>query len=139
MDVSDLGILATNYVAGSGFGWADGDFTGDGEVDVSDLGDLATYYGQTLPPATSSTAAIAAAVETVPCDLNNDGRVGLSDLSLFSSVYGEQPGVTTDSPLAYLGPLRCTSQSACNLSQPSRQRDSLGKIASSPYLRRFGL
>ena len=46
MDVSDLGILATNYGAGSGFGWGDGDFTGDGLVDVSDLGVLATHYGE---------------------------------------------------------------------------------------------
>ncbi|MEA1951342.1 MAG: hypothetical protein U9N87_08155, partial [Planctomycetota bacterium] len=60
VDVSDLGILATNYDAGSGFGWGDGDFTGDGLVDVSDLGILATNYGmgtaaQAVPePATLS-------------------------------------------------------------------------------------
>ncbi|MEA1951004.1 MAG: hypothetical protein U9N87_06445, partial [Planctomycetota bacterium] len=45
VDVYDLGILATNYNAGSGFGWGDGDFTGDGLVDVLDLGILATNYG----------------------------------------------------------------------------------------------
>ncbi len=45
VDVSDLGILATNYGAGSGMDWEEGDFTGDGAVDVSDLGILATNYG----------------------------------------------------------------------------------------------
>ncbi len=45
VNVSDLGVLATNYGAGSGFGWSEGDFTGDGFVDVDDLGVLATYYG----------------------------------------------------------------------------------------------
>ncbi len=48
VDVSDLGILATNYGAAGTFGWEDGDFTGDGAVDVSDLGILATNYG-TVP------------------------------------------------------------------------------------------
>ncbi len=45
VDVTDLGILATNYNAGSGFGWGDADFTGDGFVNVNDLGILATNYG----------------------------------------------------------------------------------------------
>ncbi len=45
VDVSDLGILATNYGATSGKTWEDGDFTGDGKVNVSDLGILATNYG----------------------------------------------------------------------------------------------
>ncbi len=45
VDVSDLGILATNYGSGIGFGWRHGDFTGDTVVDVSDLGVLATAYG----------------------------------------------------------------------------------------------
>ncbi len=47
VDVSDLGILATNYNAGQGFGWVDGDFNNDGKVDASDLGTLATMYGTT--------------------------------------------------------------------------------------------
>ncbi len=51
VDVSDLGILATNYGAGGGFGWGDADFTGDGFVDVSDLGILATNYGNTAAAA----------------------------------------------------------------------------------------
>ncbi len=50
VNVSDLGILATNYGVGSGLGWEQGDFTGDGVVDVSDLGILATAYG-TVPTA----------------------------------------------------------------------------------------
>ncbi len=52
VDVTDLGILATNYGVTSGMEWGDGDFTGDGAVDVSDLGILATNYG-TVPPALS--------------------------------------------------------------------------------------
>ncbi len=58
VDVTDLGILATNYGISSGAEWGDGDFNNDGEVDVTDLGILATNYGKTLPPATSSTAAV---------------------------------------------------------------------------------
>ena len=50
VDVSDLGILATNYGTTSGAEWGDADFTGDGVVDVSDLGILATNYG-TVPTA----------------------------------------------------------------------------------------
>lgn len=45
VDVSDLGILATNYGNLSGQKWSTGDFTFDGGVDVSDLGVLATDYG----------------------------------------------------------------------------------------------
>ena len=63
VDVSDLGILATNY-GKSGMKWGDGDATGDGAVDVSDLGILATHYGETAPavsvpePGTLTLAAI---------------------------------------------------------------------------------
>ncbi len=49
VDVTDLGILATNYGTVGGALWGDADFTGDGNVNVSDLGILATYYG-TVPP-----------------------------------------------------------------------------------------
>ncbi len=48
VDVTDLGILATNYGTMSGAEWGDADFTGDGKVNVNDLGVLATYYGQTV-------------------------------------------------------------------------------------------
>ncbi len=42
VDISDLGILATNWqTAGS---WVNGDFTYDGFVDISDLGTLATDW-----------------------------------------------------------------------------------------------
>ncbi len=47
VDVTDLGILATNYDSGSSVGWTEADFNGDGVVDVSDLGILATNYGAT--------------------------------------------------------------------------------------------
>ncbi|MBN2293997.1 MAG: hypothetical protein JXM70_16340 [Pirellulales bacterium] len=112
VDVCDLGILAANYNAGDGFDWEDADFTGDGKVDVSDLGILAASYGSVAAgtsnaTATSSTAASAAIasepeLEPVTYDLDNDGRVGLGDLAFFASVYGEKPGVTTDSPYAYV-------------------------------------
>jgi hypothetical protein len=52
VDVSDLGILATNYNQ-SGQSPATGDFDASGTVDVADLGALATNYNKTLgnPPA----------------------------------------------------------------------------------------
>ncbi len=45
VDVTDLGILATNYGASGTWGWGDGDFDGDTVVNVNDLGILATNYG----------------------------------------------------------------------------------------------
>jgi hypothetical protein len=45
VDVTDLGILATNYGVATGRSWRTGDFNGDGRVDVTDLGLLATNYG----------------------------------------------------------------------------------------------
>jgi hypothetical protein len=45
VDVSDLGILATNYGNTEAQSWAMGDSDHDADVDVSDLGNLATYYG----------------------------------------------------------------------------------------------
>ncbi|MBN2295271.1 MAG: hypothetical protein JXM70_22765 [Pirellulales bacterium] len=45
VDVSDLGILATNYKTGSGKSREQGDLTGDGIVDESDLSILAENYG----------------------------------------------------------------------------------------------
>ena len=59
VDVSDLGILATNYGAGGGFGWGDGDFTNDGFVNVSDLGILATEYGTTSATAVPEPGSLA--------------------------------------------------------------------------------
>jgi beta-glucanase (GH16 family) len=44
VDVTDLGILATNY-GNTYTNWTMGDFNGDGVVDVIDLGLLATGYG----------------------------------------------------------------------------------------------
>ena len=45
IDVSDLGILASNYGLTGGVTWAMGDFNLDGKIDVSDLGILAANYG----------------------------------------------------------------------------------------------
>jgi autotransporter-associated beta strand protein len=45
VDVTDLGILATNYGKTVTNGFLQGDFNGDGKVDVTDLGILATDYG----------------------------------------------------------------------------------------------
>jgi hypothetical protein len=47
VDVSDLGILATNWQTSAQF--TGGDFNYDGFVDVSDLGILATYWQFNLP------------------------------------------------------------------------------------------
>ncbi len=45
VNVSDLGILATNYGMTGGATWEKGDFNNDQKVNVSDLGILATNYG----------------------------------------------------------------------------------------------
>ena len=45
VDVSDLGILATNYGTIGGATLSMGDANNDGNVNVSDLGILATHYG----------------------------------------------------------------------------------------------
>ncbi|MBN2291128.1 MAG: CotH kinase family protein, partial [Pirellulales bacterium] len=79
VDVSDLGILASNYGTGSGFGWGDGDFTGDGQVDVSDLGILAAHYGTSIP-------------EFLPGDANRDGSVDVSDLGTLAANYNAGSG-----------------------------------------------
>jgi hypothetical protein len=54
VDVTDLGILATNWQGTGDF--LHGDFNYDGTVDVSDLGILATNWQQSLvPPAVAAT------------------------------------------------------------------------------------
>lgn len=45
VDLSDLGILATNYGTTSNSRWSKGDFDLDGDVDLADLGRLASNYG----------------------------------------------------------------------------------------------
>jgi autotransporter-associated beta strand protein len=45
VDVTDLGVLATNYGQPTPNGPVSGDFNNDGKVDVTDLGLLATDYG----------------------------------------------------------------------------------------------
>jgi hypothetical protein len=45
VDVTDLGVLATNYGQSVANGVVQGDFNQDGKVDVTDLGILATDYG----------------------------------------------------------------------------------------------
>ena len=52
VDVTDLGILATNY--GQNAKWSKGDLNMDGIVDVSDLGILATNYGTSVPDISQS-------------------------------------------------------------------------------------
>ena len=56
VDVSDLGVLATNWQLSSRT-FAQGDFNYDGVVDVTDLGILATNWQLTNPPVASSAAA----------------------------------------------------------------------------------
>jgi mannan endo-1,4-beta-mannosidase len=48
VDVTDLGILATNWQA-TGMTFAQGDFNRDGNVDVTDLGILATNWQKAVP------------------------------------------------------------------------------------------
>ena len=48
VDVTDLGILATNWQS-SGKNFSQGDFNYDGVVDVTDLGILATNWQKSLP------------------------------------------------------------------------------------------
>ena len=52
VDVTDLGILATNWQGTGDF--LHGDFNYDGTIDVSDLGILATNWQQSLPPAAAA-------------------------------------------------------------------------------------
>ncbi len=78
VDVSDLGILASNYGTNSGMIWTDGDANGDGAVDISDLGILATHYGDELP--------------VLAGDFNGDDAVDVSDLGILASNYGTNSG-----------------------------------------------
>jgi hypothetical protein len=55
VDVSDLGILATNW-QGIGKTFSQADFNYDGKVDVSDLGIVATYWQATLQGAAPASA-----------------------------------------------------------------------------------
>jgi hypothetical protein len=65
VDVSDLGILATNWQT-SGKLFSEGDFNYDGMVDVSDLGILATNWQQTLSPPAGSGARQPKLLKPVP-------------------------------------------------------------------------
>ncbi len=56
VNVTDLGVLATHYQAGSGKIWSTADFSGDGVVDVTDLGILATFYTGTGTAVAASAA-----------------------------------------------------------------------------------
>lgn len=47
VDLSDLGVLLSNYGVTSGAAPEDGDLDGDGDVDLSDLGILLAAYGST--------------------------------------------------------------------------------------------
>jgi hypothetical protein len=58
VDVSDLGILATNWQA-SGRTFSQGDFNYDNRVDVTDLGILATAWQKTLAAPAAATNAFA--------------------------------------------------------------------------------
>ena len=66
VDVSDLGILATNWqVSGSSVG---GDFNFDGLVDVTDLGILATNWQLNVPlsaPAVATPTTLSSVKSTV--------------------------------------------------------------------------
>lgn len=80
VDVSDLGVLATNW-QGAGATWREADFSGDDLVDVTDLGVLATnwQFGAPGPAAPGSFAAAAASVglASVPEPAFASGAIGL--------------------------------------------------------------
>ena len=63
-----------------------GDFNGDGAVDVSDLGILATYYG------TASGADLSMG------DATGDGAVDVSDLGNLATNYGTSVAATVPEP-----------------------------------------
>jgi hypothetical protein len=65
--VGDLGILAANY-GGSGKTWQQGDFNGDGFVDVGDLGILAAQYGEGSTQASSFSADYAKTLDATVAD-----------------------------------------------------------------------
>lgn len=56
VNVTDLGVLATNYETGAGKIWSTADFSGDGIVNVTDLGILATFYTGTGTAVAASAA-----------------------------------------------------------------------------------
>jgi hypothetical protein len=56
VNVTDLGVLATNYETGAGKIWSTADFSGDGVVNVTDLGILATFYTGTGTAVAASAA-----------------------------------------------------------------------------------
>jgi hypothetical protein len=56
VDVTDLGVLATNFNQGGD--WADGDFSFDGQVNVTDLGVLATNFNKSINAAASPPDAV---------------------------------------------------------------------------------
>ena len=62
VNVTDLGILSTNFGKKSGEVWAQGDFNYDGAVNVTDLGLLATNFGKSVSPAAAAVSAFTASV-----------------------------------------------------------------------------
>ncbi len=96
VDVSDLGILATNYGTTNGMTWSDGDANGDGAVDVSDLGILATNYGTSNdPPAPEPVLAVDVWGES------NTVQPGFDD-TVYCAIDGStiDPSVTTAAGIA---------------------------------------
>jgi hypothetical protein len=71
VDVSDLGILATNWQT-SGRKFSQGDFNYDGTVDVTDLGILATNWQKNLPVASAAVGAVASLKEVSSGSLVED-------------------------------------------------------------------
>jgi hypothetical protein len=72
VDVTDLGILATNW-QGSSKTLSQGDFNYDGKVDVTDLGILATNW-QKILPAPSAAAPGSAVSAQIPRSVSAGGR-----------------------------------------------------------------
>ena len=98
VDVTDLGILATNWQA-SGKAFSEGDFSYDGTVDVTDLGILATNWQVTLPePQTRAAKAVkirrakAATLESAIRSAGWQGKLGGALTSLGKTKSGIASG-----------------------------------------------
>ncbi len=83
VDISDLGILATNW-QGSSKTFAQGDFNYDGIVDISDLGILATNWQKSLP-AIAQPAREAIAAPSVPSIRKATRRSAVEDVGLVTT------------------------------------------------------
>jgi hypothetical protein len=65
VDITDLGILATNWQTAPADDWRGGDFTFDDFVDITDLGILATNWQVGVPPGRAAGASFSEATQVL--------------------------------------------------------------------------